>query len=164
MVRVPGWLDCIVGETSSYGTRRARNSAEGTEKARGAVEGTTINDLTGKVIGAAIKVHTRLGPGLLEHTYRRCLAYELEKLEVKVCEEVTLDLRYEDLLVLGAYKLDLLVENVLVVEIKAVEKLQPVHHSQVITYLKLGGKPIGLLINFHATRIADGLKRFVNKL
>lgn len=128
------------------------------------MEGTTINDLTGKVIGAAIKVHTRLGPGLLEHTYRRCLAFELEKRQLTVCQEVTLDLKYDDLLVLGAYKLDLLVENTLVVEIKAVEKLQPVHHSQVITYLKFGNKPIGLLINFHAVRIADGLKRFVNRL
>ena len=128
------------------------------------MDGTIINGLTGKVIGAAIKIHTRLGPGLLEHTYRRCLAYELEKLGLKVCQEVTLDLRYDNLLVLGAYKLDLLVDDILVVEIKAVEKLQPVHHAQMITYLKLGRKPIGLLINFHAVRIADGLKRFVNHL
>jgi GxxExxY protein len=106
------------------------------------MDGTINNDLTGKVIGAAIRVHTRLGPGLLEHTYRRCLAYELEKLALKVCQEVTLDLRYDNLFVVGAYKIDLLVDDILVVEIKAVEKLQPVHHSQVITYLKLGRKPM----------------------
>lgn len=123
-----------------------------------------INALTGRVIGAAIKVHTTLGPGLLEHTYRRCLAFEIRKVGLRVAEEVPLNLTYDGLFVLGAYKLDLLVEDLLVVEVKAVEKLHPVHHAQILTYLKLGEKPIGLLLNFHAERLPDGLKRFVNKL
>jgi GxxExxY protein len=123
-----------------------------------------INELTGRTIGSAIRIHTRLGPGLLEHTYRRCLAFELRKEGLRVDEEVALDLRYDELLVLGAYKIDLLVENILVVEIKAIEKITPVHHSQVLTYLKLGKKSIGLLINFNALRLTDGLKRFVNTL
>ena len=121
-----------------------------------------INALTGTAIGGAIRVHTRLGPGLLEHTYRRCLSHELRKAGLKVEEEVSLDLNYDDLQVCGAYKLDLLVEDTLIIEIKAIEKLQPVHHSQVLTYLKLGRKPICLIINFNAARLSDGLKRFVN--
>ena len=109
-------------------------------------------------------VHTRLGPGLLEHTYRRCLAYELRKLGLSVEEEVKLDLVYDDLLVLAAYKMDLVVEDSVVVEIKATSKLHPVDHSQIVTYLKLGQKPIGLLLNFHVQRLSDGLSRFVNNL
>ena len=123
-----------------------------------------VNELTGRVIGFAIKVHSKLGPGLLEHTYRRCLAYEIRRAGLRVAEELPLDLTYDGLFVLGAYKLDLLVEDLLVVEVKAVEKLHPAHHAQILTYLKLGKKPIGLLLNFHAVRLPDGLKRFVNKL
>ena len=118
------------------------------------------NRLTGTIIGSAIKVHTRLGPGLLEHSYLRCLRHELERAGLKVEKEVFLDLRYEDLVVERAYRLDLLVEDSVVVEIKAVEKVMPVHHSQVLTYLKLTGKPIGLLLNFNVTKLPDGIKRF----
>jgi GxxExxY protein len=121
-----------------------------------------INDLTGRAIGGAIRVHTRLGPGLLEQTYRRCLAYELLKEGLKVDEEVALDLNYDELQVIRAYKIDLLVEDTLIIEVKAIEKLLPVHHSQVLTYLKRGRKPIGLIMNFNAVRITDGLKRFIN--
>jgi GxxExxY protein len=118
------------------------------------------NRLTGKIIGLAIRVHTRLGPGLLEHSYLRCFRYELEKAGLNVQTEVFVDLRYDDLIVERAYRLDLLVENLVVVEIKAVEKVLPVHHSQVLTYLKLTGKPIGLLLNFNVTKLPDGIKRF----
>ena len=83
---------------------------------------------------------------------------------MKVEEEVLLDLMYDELLVLGAYKMDLVVEDSVVIEIKAIAKLQPVHQSQLLTYLRLGMKPIGLLLNFHSLRLADGLKRYVNKL
>jgi GxxExxY protein len=123
-----------------------------------------INEFTNKIIGAALKVHTTLGPGLLEHTYRRCLAHEIRKFELKVEEEVILDLVYDDLLVVGAYRLDLVVEDSIVIEIKATEKLHQVHHDQVITYLRIGRKPVGLLINFHTDRLTHGLKRFVNNL
>jgi GxxExxY protein len=123
-----------------------------------------LNSLTGRIIGAAMKVHTRLGPGLLEHTYRRCLAYELRKLGLKVEEEVRLDLVYDDLLVLAAYRMDIVVENAVVIEVKTTNNLQSVHHSQIVTYLKLGQKPIGLLLNFHVQRLSDGVRRFVNNL
>jgi GxxExxY protein len=91
------------------------------------------NKLTGQIIGSAITVHTRLGPGLLEHSYVRCLHHELEKAGLKVQTEVFVDLRYKDLIVERAYRLDLLVEDSVVVAIKAVEKVTPVHHSQVLT-------------------------------
>jgi GxxExxY protein len=123
-----------------------------------------VNDLTGTIIGAAIRVHSTLGPGLLEHAYKRCLAYELELGGVGVRTELELSLKYRDLVIPGAYRLDLMVENTIIVEIKAVEKLLPVHHSQVLTYLKLTGKPLGLLMNFNVPRLPDGLKRLVNNL
>jgi GxxExxY protein len=123
-----------------------------------------LNRLTERVIGAALAVHRHLGPGLLERTYASCLKYELEKLKLNTVAELPVDLNYERLLVEGAYRIDLLVENVLLVEIKAVEKVLPLHHAQVLTYLKLTGKPIALLFNFNSVRLTDGLKRFVNGL
>jgi GxxExxY protein len=121
----------------------------------------SVNRLTEKVIGAALKVHRRLGPGLLEHAYTTCLRYELEKLKLHTVAEIPVDLQYDQMLVEGAYRIDLLVEDLLVIEIKAVEKVLPVHHAQVLTYLKLTGKQIGLLFNFNSVRLTDGLKRFV---
>ena len=117
------------------------------------------NRLTGTIIGAAIKVHTRLGPGLLEHTYARCLHHEMEKAGLRVQAQLFVDLKYDDLTIERAYRLDLLVEESVVIEIKAVEKALPVHHSQVLTYLKLTGKPIGLLLNFNVTKLPNGIKR-----
>jgi GxxExxY protein len=124
----------------------------------------SINRMTGQVIGAAIKVHSAWGPGLLEHTYRKCLAYELKKSGLEVQQEIYLDLKYDELLIVGAYRLDLLVENALIVEVKAIEKILPVHHAQLLTYLKLGRKSVGLLLNFNSPRLVDGLKRLVNDL
>jgi GxxExxY protein len=123
-----------------------------------------INKLTEHVIGAAMTVHRRLGPGLLEQAYANCLKYELERITLSVVAELSVNLAYEQLLVEGAYRIDLLVENVLIVEINAVENILPVHHAQVLTYLKLTGKQIGLLFNFNSVRLTDGLKRFVNGL
>jgi GxxExxY protein len=123
-----------------------------------------LNELTGSIIRAAIKVHTKLGPGLLEHTYTRCLRYELEKAGHKVDSELLIDLDYEGLVIRGAYRIDIMVAGTVVVEVKSVKKVLPVHHSQVITYLKLSCKPVGLLINFNVPTLPDGLKRFVNGL
>lgn len=123
-----------------------------------------LNALTGSIIGAAIRVHTRLGPGLLEHAYSRCLRYELERAGHKVESELLLDLEYEGLVVPAAYRIDLVVGGVVVVEVKAIHKLLPVHHSQVLTYLKLTKKKVGLLFNFNVTVLPDGLKRIVNGL
>ena len=123
-----------------------------------------INDISGAIIGAAIKVHSRLGPGLLEHAYRRCLEYELKRAELKVECELSVPLEYDDLIIPGAYRIDLLVEGIVIVEVKAIEAISPVHHSQVLTYLKLSRKPLGLLVNFNVTRVIDGTKRIVNNL
>jgi GxxExxY protein len=117
------------------------------------------NNLTNTIIGSAIKVHTRLGPGLLEHSYSRCLCHELRKAGLAVQSEVYLDLKYDDLTIERAYRLDLLVEESVVIEIKAVERVIPVHLSQVLIYLKLTGKPLGLLLNFNVPKLTDGIKR-----
>ena len=117
------------------------------------------NNLTKTIIGSGIKVHTRLGPGLLEHSYKRCLFHELRKAGLVVQSEVYLDLKYDDLTIERAYRLDLLVEETVVIEIKTVERVLPVHLSQGLTYLKLTGKPLGLLLNFNVPKLSDGIKR-----
>lgn len=121
-----------------------------------------LNNFTYKVIGAALKVHAQLGPGLLEHAYRRCLAQEVRNAGLAAECEVWITLEYKGLSIPDAYRMDLLVENQIVVEVKAVEKVLPVHHAQVLTYLKLACKPLGLFLNFNATRLPDDLKRIVN--
>jgi GxxExxY protein len=121
-----------------------------------------LNNITYKVIGAALKVHSKLGPGLLEHAYRRCLAQELHNIDLKAECEVWVTLEYEGLSIPEAYRMDLLVEDQIVVEVKAVEKVLPVHHAQVLTYLKLASKPLGLFFNFNAKCLPDDLKRIAN--
>lgn len=123
-----------------------------------------INELSNAAIGAALTVHRRLGPGLLEHVYRACLAHEIGKLALKVDTEVPLALSYDELIITGVYRLDILVEGSLIIEIKAVEKVLPVHHSQLLTYLKLMKKPLGLFFNFNSVLLADGMKRMANNL
>jgi len=120
---------------------------------------TPIDDLTELVIGCAIAVHTELGPGLLESIYRDCLQIELSSRGLSVEIEKQVPVYYRGQKVRGDLKMDLLVDRRLVVEIKAVDRLHPVHQAQVITYLKLTGCPAGLLINFNATSIRAGLKR-----
>jgi GxxExxY protein len=118
-------------------------------------------DITEKIIGAAIKVHRSLGPGLFESTYKQCLAYELLRNGQKVEEEVELDLHYEKLHVPGAYRIDLLINDVVIVELKSVTELAPVHQAQILTYLKLSGCRVGLLINFNVPILKNGIKRFI---
>ena len=122
----------------------------------------SIDDVTGHVIDAGLKVHSTLGPGLLESAYRECLAYELRRRGFKVRTEVTLPVVYEGVRIDLGYRVDLLVEDAVVVEVKAVRKLAPVHEAQLLSYLKLGGYRVGLLLNFHSTRLKDGIKRMVN--
>ena len=117
--------------------------------------------LTSTIIGAAIKVHRHLGPGLLESTYEQCLAWELMKRRLRVCRQLPIPIRYEDFVVREAYRLDLVVEERVVIEVKAVEKLHPVHEAQLLTYLKLSGYPVGLLFNFHELALRNSLKRLV---
>jgi GxxExxY protein len=121
-----------------------------------------INDLTATIIGAAIKVHRALGPGLLESAYRVCLAYELEKLGLTVEQEKPIPLIYEGVRLECGFRADLLVQGLVVVECKAREKLHPVDKAQVASHLRLLGLQVGLLINFHELVLKDGLHRIVN--
>lgn len=123
-----------------------------------------LHALTGWIIGAAIKVHTILGPGLLEHAYSACLSYELRKAGFSVLSEIPLALQYEDLTIGGAYRIDALVEDTVIVEVKAIEKVLPVHHAQLLTYLKLSQKKVGLLLNFNVKILPNGITRIVNNL
>ena len=121
-----------------------------------------INDVTGQIVDASIKVHTQLGPGLLESAYEACLAYELRRRELEVDVQVPLPIRYEEVQLDVGYRLDLLVESCVIVELKSVEKMIPLYDAQLLSYLKLSGNKIGLLVNFNVTRLKDGLKRFAN--
>jgi len=123
-----------------------------------------INQISGAVVDAAMKVHTALGPRLLEKTYEVCLMYELRKRGLKVASQVGLPVVYDDIKMDVGYRLDLLVENAVVVEVKAVEALAPLHQAQLLAYLKLSGKQLGLLINFNVLHLKDGIRRLVNGL
>jgi GxxExxY protein len=122
------------------------------------------NEISQLIIGCAIKVHTALGPGLLESAYEECLYYELVKEGLKVEKQKALPLIYEEIKLEVGYRLDLIVEDKVIVEIKACEGLNDVHLAQVLTYLKLSNVKLGLLINFNVTRVKDGIKRVVNNL
>lgn len=118
-----------------------------------------LDELTERIIGCAIEVHRLLGPGLLESVYRECLLIELTDRHLRVEGERALSFDYKGRRVAGALKLDLLVEGCVVVELKAVERLHPLHLAQVITYLRISGCPAGLLMNFNATTLKAGLRR-----
>ena len=122
---------------------------------------TELNKLTEKIIGAAIEVHRHLGPGLLESAYETCLAYELEQQGLTVERQKALPLVYKDIQLDQGYRIDLLVEQKVVVELKVVEQLTPVHEAQVLSYLKFSGCPIGLLFNFNVKLLKDGMRRFI---
>jgi GxxExxY protein len=136
-------------------------TAEDTEQ-KGVKEMLKDSELTEKIIGCAIKVHTNLGPGLLESAYQESLYYELMKMELFTEKQKPMPLIYEEVKLECGYRLDLLVENKVVVEVKSVEALNEVHLAQVLTYLKLSNCKIGLLINFNVAKLKDGLKRIVN--
>lgn len=120
-----------------------------------------LTDLTQRIIGVLIRVHASLGPGLLESIYRRCVAYELRQTGFKVDEERPIPLVYGDLRFDCAYRVDLTVNDTVVIEIKSVQHLEPVHGSQLLTYLRLTDCPVGLLANFNTPVLKGGLKRFV---
>ena len=119
------------------------------------------NEISGQIVDEAMKVHSALGPGLLESAYAACLRHELIKRGFRVASEVPVPVVYDGIRLEAGYKIDLLVEDTVVVELKAIEALAPIHQAQIISYLKLAGKPIGLLINFHSLHLKDGIKRFV---
>jgi GxxExxY protein len=121
-----------------------------------------INDLSYKIIGCAIEVHKILGPGLLESAYQKCLIFELEKVGLFVKKEVSLPIIYKEIELEQGYRIDLLINNKIVIELKTVESFTDVHSAQVLTYLKLGKFPLGLLINFHSKILKNNIKRFIN--
>jgi GxxExxY protein len=124
----------------------------------------TEEDLGRAVIGAAIKIHSALGPGLLESAYETCLIYELEKEGIAVRSHVSVPIRYERLKIENGYRVDLLVGGLVVVELKAVPSILPVHRSQLLSYLRLGGFKLGYLLNFDVALMRDGIVRLVNGL
>ena len=123
-----------------------------------------INQVTGQIVDAAMKVHSALGPGLLESAYQGCLLYELRKRGLKVLPEVVQPVLYDGVRIDVGYRIDLLVEDCVIVELKSVDKLAPIHEAQILTYLKLRGTNVGLLLNFNVLHMRDGVKRMVNGL
>lgn len=121
-----------------------------------------LNDLSYKIIGLAIEVHKHLGPGLLESAYRECLFYEIKNSGFEVEKEKALPIIYKNIKLDHGYRIDLLIENQLVLELKTVETFNEVHFAQVLTYLKLGEYPLGLLMNFDSKILKNNIKRFIN--
>ena len=121
-----------------------------------------INVRSGQVVDAAMRVHSVLGPGLLEGTYEACLAYELRRRGLRVLVQHPLPVAYDGVQIELGYRADLLVDDVVIVELKAIAKLLPIHDAQLLSYLKLSERTVGLLINFHALHLKDGIKRMLN--
>lgn len=132
--------------------------------ATGAKAAKDENELSRIILDAAFRVHSALGPGLLENAYEACLAYELQSAGLKVQTQVPLPLTYREVKLEVGYRLDILVEGLVVIEVKAVDALAPIHHAQLLCYLKLSGKKLGLLINFNEVSLRHGIKRVVNNL
>jgi len=120
------------------------------------------NEISNKIIGCAINVHKQLGPGLLESAYQECLYYELKEAGLKVEKEKAMPIVYKDVKLDHGYRIDLLVEDKVVIELKTVEFLTDVHTAQVLTYLRLGDYKLGLLLNFHVSVLKNGIKRLIN--
>ena len=121
-----------------------------------------VNRVTDAIIGSAIDVHRALGPGLLESAYEACLAFELGDRGLKVEQQKPLPVTYRDIKLDAGYRLDLIVEEAVIVEIKAVDSLQPIHEAQLLSYLKLSGCKVGLLINFNVKLLKTGIRRLAN--
>lgn len=122
------------------------------------------NEISSQIIGAAIEVHKHLGPGLLESSYEACLLFELRQMGLNVKSQVALPISYKGLRLEADYRIDILVEEKVIIEIKAVDELADIHTAQILTYLKLTNLKLGLIINFNSVKLVNGLKRVVNKL
>ena len=123
-----------------------------------------INEISGEIIDSAIRVHSMFGPGLLESTYGLTLTHELRSRGLMVTTQVSLPIVYGEMKLAAAYRLDMIVENAVIVELKSVRKLHPIHEAQMLSYLKLSGHRLGLIINFNVVHLRDGVKRMVNRL
>lgn len=122
-----------------------------------------LDRLSFLIIQAAIEIHKTLGPGLLESTYRKCMIYELHLRNLQTRSELVVPIRYKEMVLHGGYRLDLLVEDAVIVELKSLEAVLPVHRAQVLSYLRLTDKRLGLIINFNVERLVVGVDRIVNK-
>jgi GxxExxY protein len=122
------------------------------------------NDLSYKIIGAAIELHKTVGPGLLESCYENALAFELREMGLEVKQQVSMPFIYKEVKQDVGYRIDLVVNNKIIIEVKSVEALVPVHYAQTLTYLRLSGLKLGLLINFNTSVLKDGIHRIVNNL
>ena len=119
-----------------------------------------INQITEKIIGCAIEVHKNIGPGLLESAYEECLVYELRKAGLIVDQQVAVPVVYKEIKLDYGYRIDVLIENKVVIELKTVDAFAPVHEAQILTYMKFASKSLGLLINFNVALLKDGIKRY----
>jgi GxxExxY protein len=122
-----------------------------------------INDLSYAIIGAALKIHKEIGPGLYESAYEELLVYELKQMDLQVKRQLPVSLIYHDLNIPDSYRLDLLIEDKIIIELKAVRTLDDIHYKQLLTYLRLMKKELGLLINFNETILKNGIKRVINQ-
>ena len=120
------------------------------------------NDLGDTILGCAMKVHSVLGPGLLESTYEACMVHEFSKAGLTIARQVALPVRYDGIELDAGYRIDLLVEDIVILELKVVEKLLPIHTAQLLSYLKLSERKLGYLLNFNVAHMRDGIKRVVN--
>ena len=127
------------------------------------IDSELLNHYSGQIVNSAMKVHTRLGPGLLESTYEACLIHELRKRGLNISSQVELPIEYDGVFLDVGYRIDLLVENCIVVELKAVEKIRPLYVAQTLSYIKLSKLKLGLLINFNTVSLKDGIQRIVNR-
>ena len=120
-----------------------------------------INQITEKIIGCAIEVHKKLGPGLLESAYEECLSYELKSAGFAIERQVPVPVVYKEIKLEYGYRIDILVERTVIIELKAIDAFAPVHEAQILTYMKFANKRIGLLINFYVTLLKEGIKRYI---
>ena len=134
------------------------------QRAQSGTEVTGVNQVTHAIIGAAMKVHSALGPGLLESAYEACLVHELRKTGFKVAQQVELPVIYDGVRIDLGYRIDLIVNDCVIVELKCVDKIAAVHEAQLISYMRLSKKNIRLIINFHVRHLKDGIKRFCGGL
>jgi len=122
----------------------------------------SIDITAATIVDSVFKVHTKLGPGLLESAYEACLAHELRKRGLKVDRQIPQPVHYDDIVIDVGYRIDLLIDDLIIIELKAVEQVLPIHHAQLMTYLKLSGQTLGFLINFNTVLIKNGIKRMAN--
>jgi GxxExxY protein len=144
-------------EKINHGVHRGHGERKGNEERK-----MNETEITGKIIGAAMAVHKALGPGLLEDVYKNCLFYKLQKSGLLVVKEKPMPVVFEEIVLDCGYRLDLLVEDSVVVELKSIKKIEDVHLAQILTYLRLGKYKYGLLLNFNVKMLKDGIKRLVN--